>query len=142
MVSPTPEATLTLVPTLTPTRPPLPTNTAQPTGFAFQNVGGVGATSEGCSGNYIFGTVRAPDGAPLSGITVLAVDEYGNQLVATSKAEPPGQYDFPISGGNISYRVSIVAGAQALSAPIVVSRGTIPDDGRPLCYTLNWQRIP
>ncbi len=133
-VSPTIPPTATLPPrataTLAPTRAPVP-------GVAYQLAGPVGLT-DGCAGNYIQGTIRAEDGAPLAGVTVLASDEWGNSLVGTSKPDPLGQYDIPISGEVTRYQVQVVSGEQMLSAPVTITR----DEGvNTLCFVLNWQKL-
>ncbi len=103
--------------------------------YAFQLAGDVGV-HEGCDGGYIRGTVRAADGAPLAGVSVRAVDQWGNQLVGTSKADPLGEYDIPLYGAFGSYQVTVASGAQALSAPVTVFR----EEGGSTCLVVNWQQ--
>ncbi|MGH2541163.1 MAG: tetratricopeptide repeat protein [Ardenticatenaceae bacterium] len=132
------------LPTATPTRaapptvPPAPPTEPAPAPL-YTLVGGVGTRTEGCTGSYIFGTVRAADGAPLAGVTIVAADDYGNRLVATSKSNPPGQYDIPISGANVSYRVTVVDGDQPLSTPAILARGDA-GSGQTSCFVIDWQR--
>jgi tetratricopeptide (TPR) repeat protein len=126
-------------PTVTPTVPALPSPTLRPTepptAFTFFLSEDIRTSSE-CGGSYIQGYIRAADGAPLPGVTILARDFFGNQLAATSKDNPPGLYDIPISGDPISYEVAIISGDQLLSPQVLLERA----EGEPSCYILNWQR--
>lgn len=130
-------------PAATTTRAPLPTITpSNPTGGDFMLLGGVGTDHGNCGGNYIRGVVRAEDGAPIAGITIVAQDNFGNILSATSKADPLGQYDIPISAGDVTYIITVVEGNTPLSSPVRVSRGAEVDPSLSTCYLINWQRAP
>lgn len=93
-----------------------------------------------CVGHYIRGMVRALDGAPLPGVSVLALDPWGNVYLGTSKANPPGMYDIPIPDVEATYQVYVVNESGIPISPMV----SVTFDSAMLgtgvaCYAVDWQ---
>ncbi|MBX7234367.1 MAG: transglycosylase domain-containing protein [Caldilineales bacterium] len=93
-----------------------------------------------CPGNYIIGLVTNRDGAPLAGIHITLVDQWGNRADAISKsgANDFGRYDFPINFFPNGYTLTIVDEAgNPLSPPVVVNH-LQAEGGEAPCHTVNW----
>jgi tetratricopeptide (TPR) repeat protein len=143
---PTPSGTVTVTPTGTifpdvrGTPVPIPTVTTRPntSGFAYLP----GAVSEnlgdGCFGRYILGTVLNSDGAPVPGVTLLLVDQYGNRATAVSKDNPPGAFDLQINQASPTYQLMVVAGDQVLSTPVTIFQSEAALASGVACYSINW----
>ncbi len=130
-VSPTP-----LVPRAT------PTTGGNTGGSAYQYIS-FGVTedlSPSCFGRYVLGRITNKDGAPVPGVTLLLVDQFGNQITAVSKADPAGGYDFPVSPQSGSYQLMIMEGGQVVSPPVTFSQSEAAIQSQVACYTINWQQ--
>ncbi|HEX8681918.1 MAG TPA: hypothetical protein VF707_06370 [Ardenticatenaceae bacterium] len=137
------ESTPTIAPVLpSPTfAPPPPTATSVPAPAAgFQLAGMSENLGAGCGGHYILGTVRARDGSPLSGVTILVVDQHGNRFTAVSKVDPAGAYDLPIPFQVSSYEVMIASGDAVISPRIAVQHTEAMAQSPQACHILNWQQ--
>ncbi|RME10419.1 MAG: hypothetical protein D6802_09435 [Ardenticatenia bacterium] len=91
-------------------------------------------------GHYIRGMVRALDEAPLPGVSVLALDPWGNVYLGTSKANPPGMYDIPVPDVEATYQVYVVNDAGIPISPMV----SVTFDSTMLgtgvaCYAIDWR---
>lgn len=145
---PTPEtgATATITGTIFPdvrgTPIAIPTGTPRPagpaSGFAYQPGVVTENLGNGCFGRYILGTVFNGDGAPVPGVTLLLVDQYGNRVSAVSKDNPPGAFDLPISQGSQTYQLTVVAGDEVLSPPVTIFQSEAALTSQVACYTVNW----
>lgn len=132
----TPAASATLA-------PPRPTVPATRSAFAYTLVGGVGENfDDSCGGHYIRGSVSGPDGTPLANVAILVVDQYGNRMTATTKSDPLGQYDFPISAQPLSYQIMVLEGGAAASASITVEHSERFAQSAQACHILNWRQSP
>lgn len=120
------------IPTGTP-RPNLPSS-----GYAYQPGVVIENLGNGCFGRYILGTVFNGDGAPVPGVTLMLVDQYGNRVNAVSKDNPPGAFDLPISQGSQSYQITVVAGDEVLSPPVTIFQSEAALASQVACYTINW----
>jgi hypothetical protein len=140
-------------PVATPTQPvatvPIATPTVQtvtevptpaPNAFTYVLASQSISFDESCSGHYILGMVTAPDGAPLAGITVQAIDQYENWKTAVTKDNPLGQYDIPIPSDVTSYQVMVVSGAQQLSPSITIQHTEELSQSSNACHILNWRQ--
>ncbi|GAP63108.1 hypothetical protein ARMA_1531 [Ardenticatena maritima] len=129
-----------LPPTPTPTDT-LPTPTPLPPGdFTFVATSVTTQYDQPCVGHYIRGVVRALDEAPLPGVSVLALDPWGNVYLGTSKANPPGMYDIPVPDVEATYQVYVVNDAGIPISPMV----SVTFDSTMLgtgvaCYAIDWQ---
>ena len=72
------------------------------------------------------------------GVTVQAVDAWGNIYVGVSKENPPGAYDLPISSAVTSYQVNIVEDAVPVSAIVEVNHTEEFAAAPAACHILNW----
>ncbi len=73
-----------------------------------------------CPGTYALGTVTDRSGAPIAGVRLSLVDEYGNAATAVTKPGPgdTGRYDFPMGGPPRRFYMTVVdEGGRALSPP-------------------------
>lgn len=97
---------------------------------------------EACTGHYIKGQTLNEEEAPLVGITVVAIDEWGNKYVAMSKSEPAGSYDMPINSIPAQYEV-YVAGTDgvAISPIISVNHTESLAAADRACHVITWQRV-
>jgi hypothetical protein len=94
-----------------------------------------------CPGNYIVGQVLDGAGAPLVGVRVALVDQWGNRAEAWSKdsAGDFGRYDFPINFFPNQYTLVVVDGdGNPLSAPVVVDHLQGSGDDAP-CHSVIWR---
>lgn len=98
--------------------------------------------SNTCTGHSIRGLIRNRGGGPVPGVTVRAVDEWGNVYVGVSKVDPPGRYDLPINSVVTTYQVGIVAGDQPLSAIVAVHHSDRFAQQSAACHILNWLQLP
>ncbi len=131
-ISPDVRGTPVSIPTGTP-RPDLPSS-----GYAYRPGGITENLGNGCFGRYILGTVFNGAGAPVPGVTLLLIDQYGNRVTAVSKDNPAGAYDLPISQGSQSYQLMVVAGDQVLSQPVTIFQSDAALASQVACYNLNW----
>ena len=132
------EATVTTRPTpisegLGSTPVPEPTEESSSVGFTVASVNQNFDPS--CLGRYIRGSVTLPDGAPVPGILIVAVDRYNNTLQGTSKVD--GLYDIPISDDPNTFTVTITDGP---SVTIEHSEELVGKDN--VCHIINWHFNP
>lgn len=145
-VTATAEISATVPIVVTPTVPPLATWTPVPASPTVATAGGfvntfVGESiNSGCGGQYIVGMTRAPDGAPIADVTILALDEYGNRYVGTSKLDPIGRYNIPIPGQLATYRVMVVRGDQTISPVVTVAHDQRFVQSSDACHIIDWQQ--
>jgi len=97
-------------------------------------------TDDLCPGDYILGQVLDAGGAPLMGVQVAYVDQWGNRDVTTTKSAETdaGSYDLPIGSRARDFYVTVVDGAgNPLSETIYIQhrRGT---DENFSCHHLIW----
>ncbi len=93
-----------------------------------------------CPGHYVVGEVEDRKGAPLAGIHITLVDQWGNRADTVSKsgAVDYGHYDFPINHFANRYTVTIVDESGApLSLPIVIDHLQGSGGDAP-CHTVDW----
>lgn len=131
--TPTALATATPAPAVNP-----PTPLPQPGNYVV-----AGTTNDNnCPGNYILGRVINGDGAPVAGVRVSFVDQWGNRGESVSKAGTSdyGNFDFPISDGRArDIYVTVVDGTgNPLSATVVVQHGE-GATGDASCHHVVWQ---
>ncbi len=108
-----------------PTQTPVPPSPTPPYLFRVSAAGP--DFGRGCSGQYIYGYVRNAGGAPMSGIRVRAYNQWGYQLdPASSKVDPPGWYDIPITEEATLWYVQVVDAANNPLSPVV----EVPHTGR------------
>lgn len=113
--TPTPTLTPTPAPTLTATLTPLTDFVPSPTALTPQVGPGtyrlLGVAHDYfCPGEYLMGQVLNSRGAPMAGVRILMVDEWGNQNETVSKngIADYGNYDFPIGSARRDLFVTIV----------------------------------
>lgn len=118
-----------------------PTATESPYPYVLD--GNVGEDfSATCTGHSIRGIVRNSERAPVPGVTIRAVDEWGNVYTGISKVEPPGHYDLPINSIVTTYQVGVVEGGQPLSAIVAVRHNERFAQQPAACHLLNWLQLP
>ena len=95
-----------------------------------------------CPGNYILGQVQNTDGAPVAGVHVVFVDQWGNRGEAVTKngANDYGNYDFPIGvDGAREIRTMVVDGAgNPISPAVVIERSQDSRSDAP-CHHVVWR---
>jgi hypothetical protein len=130
--SPTPEAT--------PEATAAPVVLAAPGEFNFTLAQAIGNHND-CPGHYIIGAVLNRSGAPMPGVRIAMVDEWGNRADAVSKsgANDTGRYDFPINNVPNRYTLTVLDGSgTAISAPVTVEH-LQGYGGSATCHTVVWQ---
>jgi hypothetical protein len=94
-----------------------------------------------CPGNYIVGQVLDATGAPVAGVRISLVDQWGNRADTWSKdsAGDYGRYDFPVNYFPNQYTLVVVdGGGNPLSAPVVVDH-LQGNGGDAPCHTVVWR---
>lgn len=94
-----------------------------------------------CAGNYIVGRVLNAAGAPVAGVRLSLVDQWGNRADAWSKDSVGdyGNYDFPVNFFPNQYTLAVVdANGNPLSAPVVIDH-LQGDGGDAPCHTAVWR---
>jgi hypothetical protein len=94
-----------------------------------------------CPGHYIVGQVLNRDLAPVAGVHLIMVDQWGNRASAVSKsgASDFGHYDFPLNYFANRYTVTVVdEGGNPISPPVVVDH-LQGDSGDAPCHTVTWR---
>lgn len=135
---PEPEASPTVEPT--PEAPAEPVVVAPSGEFRFALSQAIQNHND-CPGQYIVGAVLNGDGAPLPGVRITLVDEWGNRAEAVTKsgANDAGRYDFPINTVPNRYTLTVVdEGGAPLSAPVTVEH-LQGYGGTAACHTVVWQ---
>ncbi len=117
----------------------LPVQAVAPTDFRYALAQPVAHNAE-CPGHYIVGRVLNRDGAPVGGVHIVLVDEWGNRADAVSKsgATDLGSYDFPINTFANRYTLTVVdGGGNPISAPVIVEHLQGAGGDAP-CHTVVW----
>jgi 1A family penicillin-binding protein len=94
-----------------------------------------------CPGQYIVGQVLNTAGAPVAGVHILLVDQWGNRADAFSKAGAVdyGNYDFPLNFFANQYTLTVVDEAgNPISAPVIVDHLQGASGDAP-CHTVMWR---
>jgi hypothetical protein len=128
----------TALPVASPTQPP----TAIPA-EPFVARGPVQASFGDCGGTYLLGLVTGPDGEPLAGVRLHLVDEFANEAFAVTKSGQAdlGHYDFPVSGPQRRFSLSVVdAAGVAISRAVAFTFYGNAADAQATCYRIDWQR--
>ena len=118
--TPTPPATftpvvpapdITAIPDGFPTATPLQAAAVPPGEGTYRSLGV--AHDQFCSGDYILGQVLSRAGAPVAGVRVVYVDQWGNrnEVLTKNGANDFGRYDFPIGTNARDLYVTIVDSA-------------------------------
>lgn len=117
----------------------LPVQSIAPGDYRFSPQGGVSHHDQ-CPGHYIVGQVLNRDGAPLPGVHIVLVDEWGNRADAWSKsgAADFGRYDFPINTFANRYTLTVLdEGGNPISASVTIEHLQGAGGASP-CHTLVW----
>ncbi len=152
-VTPLPSDTPLPLPTSTPTAAPTrvpPTATPAPTDTAADASSDslqppyslVGVSQDnGCPGNYIMGQILDSGGNPLPGVSIIAVDQWGNFMQSVSKSGDYdfGHFDFPIAPEAREYYVTVVDGQGAPLSFSVTIQHQMGDSSGILCHYITWQ---
>lgn len=128
---------------------PVAGDTAAPVAINLSNAGQPGSYGlaeavshhDACPGNYIVGQVLDAAGAPLAGVRINLMDQWGNQADAWSKDSPGdfGRYDFPVNYFPNQYTLLVLDGAgNPLSAPVVVDH-LQGNGGDAPCHSVIWR---
>jgi penicillin-binding protein 1C len=131
---------------------PVPGDAAAPVAIAWSGAGQPGSYAlyalaepvshhSVCPGNYIVGQVLNAGGAPVAGVRISLVDQWGNRADTWSKdsAGDYGHYDFPINFFPNQYTLVIVdGGGNPLSAPVVIDH-LQGNGGDAPCHTVTWR---
>ncbi len=129
---------ITAIPDTFPTATPLPeTAAAAPAGNGTYRTLGV-AHDQFCSGDYILGQVLSRAGAPVAGVRVVYVDQWGNrnEVLTKNGANDFGRYDFPIGTNARDLYVTIVDGAgNPLSETVGIAHRRFDDL---TCHHITW----
>ena len=94
-----------------------------------------------CPGQYIVGQVFDAAGAPVAGVHVVSVDQWGNRADAFSKdgATDYGSYDFPLNSFANRYTLTVVDQADTpISEPVVVDHLQGDSSDAP-CHAVTWR---
>lgn len=96
---------------------------------------------DSCPGNYIVGQVLNAAGAPLPGVRIAMVDQWGNRADAISKSGEVdlGRYDFPLNYFANRYTVTVVDDAGNSISPAIVVDHLQGEGGTALCHTIVWR---
>lgn len=95
--------------------------------------------SAACQGHSIRGTIVDEAGNPIAGLTVVAIDEWGNRYNGESKEEPAGAYDLPISSAETSYSIFVASGGVAQSPTLTVRHDARFAQSAAACHIVNWR---
>ncbi len=93
-----------------------------------------------CPGHYIIGQVLNRAGAPVAGVHIVLVDEWGNRADAWSKSGESdyGRYDFPINSFANRYTLTVVDEAGNPISPPVMVEHLQGSGGDAPCHTVDW----
>jgi hypothetical protein len=139
-LAPLPQPEIPPTPEPAPENPPEPIVIAASVELGFSLAQGI-ENHESCPGHYIIGAVVNRNGAPMPGVRISLVDEWGNRADAVSKggATDGGQYDFPINNFPNRYTLTVVdADGSPVSAPVTVEHLQGYGGSSP-CHTVVWQ---
>ena len=117
----------------------LPAMAASPADFRFALARPV-ENNTSCPGNYIVGRVLNRQGAPVAGVHIVMVDEWGNRADAVSKSGQSdyGRYDLLINSFANRYTLTVVDQAGNVSSPAVVVEHLQGAAGNAPCHTVVW----
>ena len=117
----------------------LPAVAASPADFAFALAWPV-ENHASCPGQYIIGQVLNRQGAPVAGVHIVMVDEWGNRADAVSKDGEAdfGSYDFAIHSFANHYTLTVVDPAGNIASPAVVVEHLQGAAGDAPCHTVVW----
>jgi hypothetical protein len=93
-----------------------------------------------CPGNYIVGQILNNAMAPVAGVRVSLVDQWGNRAEAISKSGKSdfGSYDFPINDFANQYTLTVMdETGNPISPPIVIDHLQGASGDSP-CHTVMW----
>jgi hypothetical protein len=117
----------------------LPAVAASPTDFRFALARPV-ENNASCPGNYIVGQVLNRQGAPVAGVHIVMVDEWGNRADAVSKNGEAdyGSYDFLIHPFANRYTLTVVDQNGNIASPAVVVEHLQGAGGDAPCHAVVW----
>ena len=117
----------------------LPAVAASPADFSFALARPV-ENHASCPGNYIVGQVLNRQGAPVEGVHIVMVDEWGNRSDTVSKngAADYGSYDFAIHSFANHYTLTVVDQAGNIASPAVTVEHLQGAGGDAPCHTVVW----
>ena len=117
----------------------LPAVAASPADFSFALARPV-ENHTSCPGNYIVGQVLNRQGAPVAGVHIVMVDEWGNRSDTVSKNGEAdyGSYDFAIHSFANHYTLTVVDPAGNIASPAVVVEHLQGAGGDAPCHTVVW----
>ena len=117
----------------------LPVQAVSPTDFRYALARPVEHHSS-CPGNYIVGQVLNRQGAPVAGVHVVMVDEWGNRSDAVSKSGEGdfGSYDFAIHSFANHYTLTVLDPAGSVASPSVTVEHLQGAAGDAPCHTVVW----
>jgi penicillin-binding protein 1C len=97
-------------------------------------------TDNNCPGNYVMGRVLNEAGAPVGGITVQMIDQWGNRVTAVSKGgADAGLFDLPIyAGQRLELSLTVLGSGGAPASPTIMLRYP-PDSSDARCYHVVWR---
>ena len=117
----------------------LPAVAASPADFGFALARPVEHHAS-CPGNYIVGQVLNRAGAPVAGVHIVMVDEWGNRADAISKSGEAdfGGYDLLINPFANRYTLTVVDEAGNIASPPVLVEHFQGAAGEAPCHTVVW----
>ncbi len=117
----------------------LPAVAASPADFGYALARPV-ENNAACPGNYIFGQVLNRQGAPVAGVHIVMIDEWGNRSDAVSKNGEAdyGNYDFMIHPFANHYTLTVLDPAGNIASPAVVVEHLQGAGGDAPCHTVVW----
>ena len=117
----------------------LPVQAVSPTDFRYALARPV-ENNASCPGNYIFGQVLNRQGAPVEGVHIVMVDEWGNRSDAVSKNGEAdyGSYDFQIHSFANHYTLTVLDQAGNVASPAVTVEHLQGAGGDAPCHTVVW----
>ena len=117
----------------------LPAVAASPADFSFALARPVESHAS-CPGNYIVGQVLNRQGAPVAGVHIVMVDEWGNRSDTVSKNGEAdyGSYDFAIHSFANHYTLTVVDPAGNIASPAVTVEHLQGAGGDAPCHTVVW----
>jgi len=135
----TPDATAEVAETATPGAPsstPTPRADGQPPFYVLST-----SQDNGCPGNYIMGQILDVNGAPLAGVRVIGIDQWGNYMESISKSgeSDAGRFDFPISEDQREYYITVVDSAGSPTSYSVTIQHQMGGNAGNNCHYITWQ---
>jgi penicillin-binding protein 1C len=117
----------------------LPAVVASPADFRYALARPV-ENNAACPGNYIVGQVLNRQGAPVAGVHIVMVDEWGNRADAVSKSgeADSGRYDLLINSFANRYTLTVLDSAGNIASPAVTVEHLQGAAGDAPCHTVVW----